>query len=267
MKSLLPIIIFLALLAGSAFAQHFADDSVAISITIRSCEMSFFLDSLPHSWYSTDTAAICTFYVAEIYSGFLDTFYLLDWEATYIVGNLMNVAGNPYLDALRIIDDGCVPLDFELSTYAKELPSGDTNWWQPNDTTTIETDKYILRTIATGRGTFQIPMGDSVNFKSPESYYYIVTRTPKEILRRVIGDSVVCCFYSHLGGLALYGYDSILTIDTAGVNLQSQRSDPDSTLSYFYLHMAITTPRERGSDGSRREGIIILHIMGKARRY
>ena len=262
MKIIYAVIIIL-ILAGMVFAQYSGGDSVLISITISTCPMMFTIDSLPTHPTLPGLPQQDTFFLKDIYAPFLggDS---LSWEATYLVGQLRS-AGGIVEQAIMILDTGCVPLDFELSTYSVWVDtSADTvgsPWWTPNDSTVSNPNEYILRAIATGFNTPRLPLADTVQFKREESYYYVVRETPREIKDSVVymgSDTVRCCFYS----ADLYGYDLIPTIDETGVNLQGW-SSPYPQKS-FYLHLALTTPTSMGTDLTHLEGMIILHIRGMA---
>ncbi len=262
MKIAYAIIIILFLFAA-VFAQYSAGDSVLISITISTCPMMFTIDSLPTHPTLPGLPQQDTFFLNDIYAPFLggDS---LSWEATYLVGELRS-AGGIVVQPIMVVDTGCVPLDFELSTYAMWSDTTThtfiTPWWTPNDSTISMGNEYILRAIATGYNTPRLPLADTIVFKSPESYYYIVTGTPQEIIDSTVimgSDTVRCRFYSD----DLYGYDQIPTIDETGVGLLGwTASYPEKS---FYLHMALTTPKQMGTDYTHLEGMIVLHIRGMA---
>lgn len=249
---------------GLVCAQYSPSDSVMIRITVSTCPMMFTIDHLPRHPYFPGVSD--TFFLRDMYWAWLGI-DSLDWQATYMVGDLSDSSGTILEQAIRVIDTGCVPLDFELSTEAVFYDaSGDsfgTPWWEPNDTTVPMANKYILRAIATGINTARLTLNDTLRFKLPESYYHIVGSTPREIKdSTVVPGASVCCFYSR----DLYGYDLIPTIDSTGVNLRGWPSGapepgPDNA---FYLHMALTTPEQFGTDMTYTTGMIILHIRGMA---
>ncbi len=221
--------------------------------------MRFKIDSLPQ--HPTYPSRQDTFFLNFLYGMYLGI-DSLDWGATYMVGDLRSVSGTIYEQAIMIIDTGCVPLDFELFTeavyYDADGDSFASPWWLPNDTNAIAANKYILRAIATGFNTPRLSIADTINFMGPESYYYVVSSTPREIKDSTVSPTEICCFYSR----DLYGYDVIPTIDSTGLNLQGW-SWPYEQKS-FYLHLSLTTPALVGTDHTHLTGMIILHIRGMA---
>jgi len=259
-RTVLPLVA-IALLAfvGIAWAQYPSGDSVLISISMTSCPMIFEIDSLtlPYHPIIPGYPQQDTFFLNDIYST-----PQLDWDATYMVGNGEILFGlSDSSEGLLVRNIGCVFLDFDLSTYGVRLADWGP-WWVPNDSLVHQISEYILRCIATGPGTDFVARDDSLKFKRPESYYHIVpdTGAPKEITNIPVSDSAICCFYSG----ALYGYDLIPTISDSGLALPG-KSEPDSLLREFRLHIALTTPREVGADthSVERQGYIILEIKAK----
>ena len=260
---------------SSVFAQYSLADSVKIQITIASCPMQFEIDSLPRNPMAGGMPEQDTFWMWWEYEGFHDIYPdKLKWETIYIVGSRVRDAGGtpvepPQMQAIIVINTGCPPLDFELSTYAKSLPDTpmpDSSWWEPNDTNQVDRNKYVLQALATGYGTPRLMWADSVRFQTPDAYYWVVRDTlhPRMIKDSVLAGGYIGYFYSE----DRLGFDEIPTIDSHGVNISKfVPTSPDTANSVFFLHMALTTPSIMTSymPGEQFKGYIILVIRARVR--
>lgn len=247
---------------GIVFAEEreAIGDSVAISISVSSCPMMFVIDSLARHPELPGFPEQDTFFLNYIIHG--ASYMPLEWSSTYLVGDRREIAGVYAGQGIMVYDSGCVRLDFELSTFAYDTLGA--SWWQPSNTIVPSANKYVLRAIATGINTPKIFWIDTTNFMGPESYYYLVTNTPREIKDSavtIVGTetTAICCFYSR----NLYGYNVIPTIDASGVGLRG-RTYPLHQKAFF-LHLALTTPAMFGSDADRLTGIIVLRIQARPR--
>jgi hypothetical protein len=256
-KLTITFFLIITFFAMPAFAQWDLGDSVAISISISSCPLMFEIDSLPADLVLPDTVSD-TFYPATIYYSLFGGDELLDWNTTYIIGDLTSDI-IPQLQSILIKNTGCIPLDMELSSHA--IPAA--GWWTPNDSIVSKPNKYILRAIASGIGKPKVLFADSLRFIGPESKYYVVTGTPREIKDSMVvvpGDTMYCCYYSK----NLYSWDQMPSIDINGTDIRG-RTFSDALRS-FYLHLSLTTPLGAGSTGDRLTGLIVLTITAHARR-
>ena len=264
-----PGLLILTLLSTTSYAQYSAGDSVKIMIQISSCPMAFVIDSLPHNPYLPGSPEQDTFWLWYEYEGFHTTHPTeIKWQTIYIVGSRVRDASGtpiepPQMQALLVINTGCPPLDFELSTYA-QTSTGEP-WWEPNDTNEIARGKYVLQALATGYGTPRLQWADTVRFQTPAAYYWVVPDTlhPKAIKDSILPDGNICCFYSedHLG------FAEIPTIDSHGVNLQPTDTVATDTLNgVFFLHLALTTPSAATAyTETNFEGVIVLVIQARVR--
>ena len=277
--STIYIFVIILFFNGLLFAQYTLADSIKIQITISSCPMQFEIDSLPRNPNVGGMPVQDTFWMWWEYEGFHDTELMkLKWETMYLVGSRIRDVGGvpidpPQMQAILVVNTGCPPLDFELSTYARSLPDTaipDSSWWEPNDTNSIERSddrgKYVLQALATGYGTPSLMWADSVRFKTSAAYYWVVKDTfhPQAIKDSVLAGGDIGYFYSedHLG------FDEIPTIDAHGVNITKFiEESPDTANSVFFLHMALTTPSLMTSltDSEQLKGYIILVVRARVR--
>ncbi len=258
--------LFILALSGITFAQQAIDDSVRIKLRISTCPMAFRIDSLfPHP-DSIGEVRQDTFFLAHIYRAYEVFAYRdsLDWNKIYLVATMRGTYEFPEFQAIRIFNDGCILLDFELCTYAYELPGSSTTWWQPSDTNYNERNVYLLQAIATGIGTPWLDWVDTLNFQFPpnQAYNFVVhgCDNPLMIKDSTVIDPFVKQFYSR----DLFGWDPIPTIDSLGLNLKGCVVDSLSPERSFYLHLALTTP-ESNSWLDRITGLIVLQITAKPR--
>jgi len=263
------LILFILALPTITNAQQAIDDSVRIKLRVSTCPMVFRIDSLfPHP-DSIGEVRQDTFFLAHIYRNYELFEYRdsLDWDKIYLIATMRGTYEIPTFQAIRIFNDGCILLDFELCTYAYELPGSSTTWWQPSDTNYNERNVYLLQAIATGIGTPWLNWWDTLNFQFPpnQAYNFVVHNCDNPLMIKdssvIFGsDTLVKQFYSG----DIFGWDPIPTIDSLGLNLKGIVVDSLSAERSFYLHLALTTP-ESNSWLDRIEGIIVLQITAKPR--
>lgn len=255
-KTLLPILLLLSFVS----AQSAPPESTLIKFSISSCPLSFTIDSLPT--HRDGVTVQDTYFLGYIHRMPGES---LDWNTSYMVGApRVDEYGVDYLVPLWVQNNGCVPLDFELTTSAR-LYDTPLSWWVPSDTSKPAIDKYVLRVLMTGINSGRFFTGDTFRYSGPHSFYYVVSDTPKEIRKRRVffgPDSAWCCFHDPDLGLAPHP-----TVTSSGVNLIATRTHAAIDSTAMFLHIMLTTPIGTRfpayTDERYRRGIIILSIKAK----